>query len=593
MGALIEGWHVVQAHSTAVLALTACILWGGALALGVLRGHAALTASPADRLSLAAAMWLLPAFLLSVLALLLEGWLGREGAALRSLFLAALFAVPLVWSVARQSHSVRLTNAAAASLLVGATIILVILRLAFVQGLLFPQYFDSAAHYGLIGQLLEWAAQTTPEGGIVEPATPYYHLGYHFLMAGMVSIAKLHIGELMLVSGQLILALIPVALYALAHRLSGSASAAFLAVALAAAGWYMPAFAANWGKYPALFSLPLAIGALTLALMALETTEDAEAQRRLWILSVIMTVVASLVHTRALVIILAAAAAFALSRRLWRLPTVARTMSVGLTLLALAVLVWFISSLPALRPGLEPYHGTGLWPTLLVCTLTVAAFTHRPQTALALCVFLTFLMAGLIIPAPLPGLGTILDRPFVEVWIFAPLSILGAVGFAGLVSLLRPRGSTVALAFVAVALGAHALATYDLKASSCCTIVTPDDTVALNWLGQNSRAADLVGIATEPLRLGPERYPTLGAPVDAGAWINPLTGIGVVPLAYNLDLGQQAVLEGLCRRGVRYLYIGGSERGFDAGLLRQQPARFAIRLWLPGASVVELEACSR
>ena len=156
---------------------------------------------------------------------------------------------------------------------------------------------------------------------------------------------------------------------------------------------------------------------------------------------------------------------------------------------------------------------------------------------------------------------------------------------------LGPRGGHAALVIVVAALCAHALTTYDLQASSCCTIVTHDDKVALNWFGKNLKDADLVGIATEPLQLGPRTYPTLQAAVDGGTWITPLTGFGVVPLAYNLDLGQQAVLDALCQRGVRYLYLGGSERGFDAGLLLQQPARFAIRLWLPGATIVELEDC--
>ena len=40
------------------------------------------------------------------------------------------------------------------------------------------------------------------------------------------------------------------------------------AVTLGALGWYMPAHAVNWGKYPALFGLPAMLGAISLAYVA-------------------------------------------------------------------------------------------------------------------------------------------------------------------------------------------------------------------------------------------------------------------------------------------------------------------------------------
>ena len=145
-----------------------------------------------------------------------------------------------------------------------ATLILAVLRLAFVRGLLLPQYFDSAAHYRLIRSLVEVAGGVASSSSIAIPSVNYYHLGYHVLLAGVVSITGLPLSSLMLIFGQLMLALTPLSVYAFAHRASGSAPAALLAVVLAAIGWYMPAFAANWGKYPALLSLLPSVGALAL-----------------------------------------------------------------------------------------------------------------------------------------------------------------------------------------------------------------------------------------------------------------------------------------------------------------------------------------
>ncbi len=172
------------------------------------------------------------------------------------------------------------------------------------------------------------------------------------------------------------------------------------------------------------------------------------------------------------------------------------------------------------------------------------------------------MLAGLIIPSSLPGFGSVFDRPFVELWIFAPLSLLGAVGFAGLSRHLSRRLTQAVAVVICGTLVVHALLAYDPKASSCCTIVTRNDLVALDWLGRNVRPQDLVAIATESLQLGAGSYVALEAPVDAGAWINPLTGLGVMPLQHDADLGADAVVQDLCERGVRYIYLGGISSRF-------------------------------
>jgi hypothetical protein len=332
------------------------------------------------------------------------------------------------------------------------------------------------------------------------------------------------------------------------------------------------------------------LGALTLALIATQT-QDALARRRLWVISALLAAVAGIVHTRSIVVILAAAAATIGSRQVSKLPTTLRRISAGAFLFAIAAVVLYVMSLPALLPALEPYYGSGLGPTVVASILCIFAFKFRPQVALSICLFAALLLAGLILPVPLPEAGTLLDRPFVELWIFVPLSLLGAVGLAGLIPHLGVRATTAAIVIATAALGAHALAAYDTRASSCCTIVTADDMIALDWVGTNLKAEDIVGIATEPLQLGPAPYPTLDAPVDAGAWIGPLTGIGVVSLPHDLDLGERAVVQDLCQRGVYYLYLGGSGRGFGAAAISRQPARFTPRVQLPGASIIEIVDC--
>ena len=416
--------------------------------------------------------------------------------------LVSLTALLVASNFRTHPRPVVLLDAAGAGILVAVTMALMVLRLAFVRDLVLPQYFDSATHYGLIHAVVEWAEGANPGHGLALPVTPYYHLGYHVVMGGLAGMAHLDIGALMLVSGQVILALMPLALYAPAHRLTGSAWAGALAVTLAAAGWYMPAFAANWGKYPALFAVSSTIGALVFGMLAFQAAPDGPARRRFLLLSIALTVTTGLVHTRSMLVVVAGVLAAWLALQLGKLPAGPRRITLGLLLLGLIALVWSISVAPALSPALEPYVGSGLLATITVFLLSIWAFQYSARVSLAICLFIAFMLAGLVIPSSLPGFGSLFDRPLVELWIFAPLSLLGAVGFAGLSQHLSRRLSKAAAVVICAALVVHALLAYDPKASSCCTIVTRNDMVALDWLGRNLSPHDLVAIATESLQLG-------------------------------------------------------------------------------------------
>lgn len=587
MGAFADGWQVLQSDFSEVLIVAACVLWGGILAFSLGRfGRAELR--PAEAVSLASTLWSPPALLLAAISLLGERWIGPSRTVLLLVALVALGMLPGVRGVVRHQFPGKSTNLGAAGLLATMITTFVVLRLAFVKELLLPQYFDSAAHYGLIRQLVQFAEAIRPLVAITLPAPPYYHIGFHMLIAALSNVTHLDIGDLVLVSGQLVLALTPLALYAPARRLSGSATSAFMAMTLAAFGWYMPAFAANWGKYPALFSVLPTLGAITVGLVAGQTPDE-DARRRLWVAAAGVAVAAGLFHTRSVIALSMAAAAAGAPRLLWMLPAPWRKVAIVVTMLAILFLGWSILTRPALSPALEPYHGTGLGPTIFVGLLAIVGFKFRPRASLALFVFAGLLLAGLIVPFPVSGAGTLLDRPYVELWIFAPLSLLGALGLAGLTPYLGRRGPKAVLAISTAALGAHALFAYDLHASSCCTILTAHDLVAIQWLASNGGASDLVGIATETLETQPAPHPGVDAPVDAGAWVHPLTELGVVPLPRDLDLRAAAVVGDLCRQGVRYLYLGGSARGFAPGVLAESPARFTTRLKLPGASIIEVK----
>ncbi len=348
MAAFTDGWQVIQTHFADLVAVSASVLWGGILVLWLLGSARASVPSLADRLSLAVTAWLPPALLLAALFLLATRWLGADDARLLVVVLVSLSALAIAWSIRTRRAPLALMDAVGAGLLGAATIALMVLRLAFVRDLVLPPYFDSATHYGLIRAVLRWAEATNSGRGLLLPVTPYYHLGYHIVMGGIAAVAQLDIGALMLVSGQLILSLMPLALYAPAHRLSGSALAGAVAVTLGAAGWYMPAFAANWGKYPALLAVLSTIGALIFGLLAFQSATDGQARRRFLFMSIVLTVTTGFLHTRSILVVAAGGLAALLALRLGRLPGGPRRLALGLSLLVLIALIWSISVAPAL-----------------------------------------------------------------------------------------------------------------------------------------------------------------------------------------------------------------------------------------------------
>ncbi len=126
-----------------------------------------------------------------------------------------------------------------------------LLRLAYLSKVLFPSYFNSAQHYALIKSIL---TQDLPH--IFESLrTNYYHLGFHFATAFFASLFQIEITTVMLVFGQIILTVLPLPLFFIVRHVTQSDWAGMLAAILSAFGWYMPAHAVDWGKYPALMSL--------------------------------------------------------------------------------------------------------------------------------------------------------------------------------------------------------------------------------------------------------------------------------------------------------------------------------------------------
>jgi len=219
--------------------------------------------SSGEHYSLGIAGWLLPASLLSLLWYLLKTVQVPES------WIVPIIMVALFASVFFLRRKISIWNLG----IVGWTLfgflgISILLRLAFISKTLVPLYFDSAQHYMYIKSFMGGFDHPSVDGALQWLTTNYYHLGFHILTAFITTSLGVDIGTAMLILGQVILATTPIPLFFIVKHETRSNSAGMFAVLLAGFGWYMPAYAMNWGKYPALASLPLIQFCLNIAYLS-------------------------------------------------------------------------------------------------------------------------------------------------------------------------------------------------------------------------------------------------------------------------------------------------------------------------------------
>jgi len=543
-----------------------------------------------EYLSLGLAGWLLPALLISLIWYLTRFntivWILPA-----ALILYFLIRLPLWGLRKRDSGTVSVSTNL---FLVLAVFLSVFLRLAYITRALFPLYFDSAQHYAVIKNIMEqdviWLFNWL---GAV-----YYHLGFHFLAAFFASALNVEITRVMLVLGQVILALIPFSLYFLVQHITKSDMAGGFAVILSAFGWYMPAHTVNWGKYPALMSLGLIPFVLSIAYLISKYKDGLSVKRRwsLYGMLGISVVLSIFMHSRSLVVLSIVFLAWIASTWWQKLPLRPKSfifiLVVGITLAE----VIFIQRQSILTLLVDPYLQKGVLITVLVIIMTIFASMAYPLLTFIAVLTITFLLGSVFVPVTfIPGYRdlTLLDRPFVEMLLFMPLSMLGGLGLAELERMLQGRfawGRYVGVLTIGIVL-VNAFFTYDLYPSDCCVIVGNDDVVAMDWMAKQLPVDARIGIASTELKVMVSESSEGDVGADAGIWVTPLTGRVTIPLPNGLEFGQQTTLEKLCELKIGYLYVGEEGQPFDTKKINSRPEWYRPLLSMPGTSVYQVVGC--
>lgn len=603
MDLILDSWHVLARHGELVAFILAWAGWAAVLILAGLKGLPGVRLTGLESFALAIAGWPAPVLSVSFLVFLLAVFTSAPAAG-SSLALMAITAV-LAVCLWRRTEPVMERGGSVAVLVAGLVVlVLIFLRLAYIDGTLVPQYFDSAEHYRITQALMRRMGSTPPAGPWSWPAPTYYHLGFHMLAAFVSSVSGADPKTVILVLGQVLLACIAVSFFFIIKHATGSSTAALLAVWLAGFGWYMPAHAVDWGKYPALAGLLAVQFSLYLAYLR-GTEPDLFSRSRVFrVLLLSSLAVSFFMHTRSIIVFAIVIASWAAAGNWVRFPQRGKLLTL-FTLISL--LVWFYvwAGSNDLGMAFDPYVKIGIPATAIVLLLSPFAFGIYPRHAFCALLSILLMLCGLLIPVPglPPGLGvlSLLDRPFVEMALFVPLAWIGGLGCAGLIQRwgvpAGRRAGTQAIAQAGITvlisgmLAVHALGRTGFYPSDCCRIVDHDDVAAFDWLERRLQPGSVIAIAAAELsaRSFSDSPPYAGT--DAGVWIGPLTGGTTVRLPYELDFGREDTLQQLCDQDISYIYRGGTQRSFGPSGLNDRPEWYRTIFNLPGAQIIEIAGC--
>jgi len=586
-------WAGLLEDREALIVFMLWVAWGAAVIYGIIRSIGGARLNHLEYLSLAAGGWVLPLLGLSLLILTLGGV--RRVDFLRPALLVFMIcsAGLALWRFARAGRISRL-DLRVWFLAAVVLLTLILVRLPFLTKTLLPLYFDSAEHYRIAATLVH-SYQGTGWAHFAWPVSSYYHLGFHFIAAALTSVSQLKLERLILVIGQVVLALAPLSLFFIVRRETESNLAGLFAIVLGAFGWYMPAHAVNWGKYPALLSLVPSLFALNILYVYVQGWARSSGRQGLAGLISLSVLTSFLVHTRSIILIAIGAVSWMLAQQWERRPATDRLLFLGLVLFGLAVEIVYLVYSPILGALLDPYFNDAIWITIAVGLLAIPAFPGHSRTVFACLVFILLLISSLFIPVSTNLFLTLLDRPYVEMSLFIPLSILGGLGFADVIRLPVVKSVFLKTAVAASLLGLvmlHAFAKYDFYPSDCCRLVGSDDLLVLDWIAENLPANARILIPSSEIKITPSGDPPQNAGSDAGVWIAPLTGRTTVSVPYQLDFSQMLVWQDICSQKITHVFIGGTAESFNTELLGVKPAWYETVLIRPNARVYRVAGCA-
>lgn len=422
-------------------------------------------------------------------------------------------------------------------------ILLLLIRLPYLNNILMPGYSDSPIHYQIIKQILISSDVIHSNLSIKNILDTYYHFGFHSLTAWLSATSDLSIDKGMSLIGQAALALAPLSVSFLTFTITKNKIGAFFSGMLAAFGWIMPAFGINWGKFPALLSLSILPAMLGLIFQARKGNKYHHIY-----LCAFLILTLTVVHTRVFVLVLLALAAIIAANALSLPPRNTFTRSLIYSIL------FAISMMPLLENLETFYNNVAVGAFLLI--LMPFAFMNFPNQTTALFIFITGVWGVKLLSEIPVNPITLLDAQFINLTLFIPLSMLGGVALAGGLKH-TPRNLKPFLLFTVIIVTCYNSPWQStLKPDPCCDLYTNDDKVAFEWIQSSAKEEDLFIISTVNYK---QQHGT-----DAGTWIYALTEKNVNKRVFDTKWDISTGFPNSCNSGTTdiYIYMGGKQYSF-------------------------------
>jgi hypothetical protein len=514
--------------------------------------------------------------------LILLGQISRQVLMTGSFTILATGIFCMGWSISKKWGIIRSLADLRTALIFSCLLFAFLLsRLAFGRGIILPPYDDSPEHYSMIVSLLDpQKAASTPFYSLSNITQHYYHFGFHAIAVWLTVISNSDPAQVMVWLGQIFIVYSSLSVFVLALALTESIPGAFVAALFAGVAWRMPAFAANWGKYPAITGLAFLPGWVGLFMLY---QKSARPRIMKWLLFLMIVVGLGLIHTRLIICFALIGAGYIATIKVLNPRDISRFQLILIFCVALLSLFAFI------RPIIV-YYSTGAFiPIALVIVLLPFAVLVYPRAMVGLSLAMLGVWSASKAPVFFDGYGANwLDAPFVELLLFIPLSLFSGIGFAGFLKTYShfapfPKKIAIILPVLAALIGFGSSQSF--SPDKCCNYVSRADLSAIEWIDKHSSSKAVVWIAG----FKPKNY-MLGT--DAGIWISALTDRNVNKLRYDINWNSESGIRRLCQKGYSdvYVYKGSMPYSFeDLGL---SSATWLEQVYRANSTIIYRVSCS-
>lgn len=444
---------------------------------------------------------------------------------------------------------------------------LLLIKHGYIHELEFPLNIDSVNHTNLIYQSFKTESFLNLR---------FYHFAFHYIIVTLSGITQDTIPKTILVFGQLLQSIIPLTIFYPVHRITRSIKIALMTSFIAGVGFGLPSEATSWGKYSTLLVMSCLV--YVLYIVNIWVTRGHLSDKQLLLIAG-MIIAVIYIHTRALMLFLIGMLVFGLDRLIIRENKYISVMVTACTLL----ITVFISQannhsiIGEWSLAWLPYTENKLLLGALLCLIPFStAYFSKYSSIIFVFVMLTMMFVKIPAPKILAdnySAYTLIDRPFLSIFLFLPVCIMIGMGFSGMDVFLKQLGQYQTINYLMIILLIFILFLPNPKALRplpTANLVTENDVLIYKEIEYS--------LPDQAIILIPNAPPTYTLGLDGGAWIEYVTGRHAIRMAYDTDFTSYKTHKYICAVGAQYVYAGNKPYSFSSIDIEQQTGKYELSI---------------